>query len=101
MVASGPMFQFAKRDGNKIILSFSDTGSGLIAKGGDRLKHFAVSGADQNFVWADARIEGDCIVVWNDKVPDPVHVRYAWDDNPEDANLYNREGLPAAPFTTE
>ncbi|MDF2960696.1 MAG: putative protein of unknown function acetylesterase [Paenibacillus sp.] len=101
VVASGPMFQSAKSDGNRIILSFSNTGGGLVAKGGDRLRHFAIAGADRSFVWADARIEDECVVVWHNQVPNPVYMRYAWADNPEGANLYNREGLPASPFTTE
>ena len=62
---------------------------------------FAVAGADRKLVWAEARIEGDRVVVWSDRVPSPVAVRYAWADNPSTANLYNREGLPAAPFRTD
>ncbi|TDF91823.1 sialate O-acetylesterase [Paenibacillus piri] len=101
VVASGPMLRSAKIDGNRIILSFDDRGSGLVAKGGDRLRHFAIAGADRSFVWADARIEDECVAVWHSRVPNPIYVRYAWADNPEGANLYNREGLPASPFTTE
>jgi sialate O-acetylesterase len=52
-------------------------------------------------VWADARIEGDRVIVWSDAVPNPVAVRYAWANNPADANLYNGAGLPAAPFRTD
>lgn len=100
-VTTGPMFQFAEKDGNRIILHFNDTGSGLVAKGGDALRHFAIAGANQLFVWANASIEDDCVVVWHDQIPEPVQVRYAWADNPEGANLYNREGLPAAPFITD
>ena len=72
-----------------------------MAKGGGPLKGFAVAGPDKKFVWAQARIEGNKVVVWNDQVPNPTVVRYAWADNPEGANLYNKEGLPASPFTTE
>jgi sialate O-acetylesterase len=64
-------------------------------------EHFEVAGADKIYVQADAMIEGDCVVVCHDQVHDPAYVRYAWADNPEGANLYNREGLPASPFTTE
>ncbi|MGB8452541.1 MAG: hypothetical protein WCD89_09420 [Anaerocolumna sp.] len=100
-VVTCPLYRSAKRDGNRIIISFCDTGSGLITKDGDKPGHFAIAGADKVFFRADAEIEGDCVVVWHDQVPDPIYVRYAWADNPEGANLYNREGLPASPFTTE
>ena len=56
------------------------------------------SGADGVFIHANARIEEDCVAVWHDEVPVPAYVRYAWDDNPDSANLYNREDLPASPF---
>lgn len=99
IVASGPMLQSTKREGNRIILTFGNAGSGLTTKGGGKPGHFAIAGEDKIFIWADAMIEDDCVVVWHDKVSDPVYVRYAWADNPEGANLYNREGLPASPFT--
>jgi sialate O-acetylesterase len=89
-----------KIDGNRIILSFTNIGSGLINKGGDELKHFAIAGADKGFMWAKAKIEGDKVIVWNDNIANPVAVRYGWADNPEGANLYNKEGLPASPFRT-
>lgn len=101
VVHSGPVYQSMKIKGDKIVLSFSDIGGGLAAKGGDELRQFAISGADKRFVWAEARIEGDKVVVWSDAIDDPVAVRYAWADNPEGANLYNEEGLPASPFRTD
>lgn len=52
-------------------------------------------------VWADAKIENNNVVISNSSVLDPVAVRYAWADNPEGANLYNKEGLPASPFRTD
>jgi len=52
-------------------------------------------------VWADAAIKGDHVIVWSDAVRDPIAVRYAWGNNPAAANLYNRDGLPAAPFRTD
>jgi sialate O-acetylesterase len=100
LVCSGPIYQSSTIEGNKVILSFSHTGSGLIAKDGGDLYYFAIAGADKKYVWAKARIVGDKVMVWNDAVPNPVYVRYAWADNPEGANLYNREGLPASPFET-
>ena len=101
VVYSGPIYKSMKVEGNKIMLSFSNVGSGLIAKGGGDLKYFAIAGKDKQFVWAKAKIKGDKIIVWNDKIGDPVAVRYAWADNPEGANLYNKEGLPASPFRTD
>ena len=62
------------------------------------LYHFAIAGADKKYVWAQAKIEGDSVIVWNDSIMEPTAVRYAWADNPRGANLYNMEGLPASPF---
>jgi sialate O-acetylesterase len=87
--------------GNKITISFTNTGSGLIVKEGDKLAQFAIAGEDKHFVWANASIEGDKVIVWNDYISNPLYVRYAWADNPEGANLYNKEGLPASPFRTD
>jgi sialate O-acetylesterase len=100
VVYSGPIYKSMTVDGNKITLTFTDVDGGLIAKGG-KLKYFAIAGPDKKFVWAKAKIEGDKIVVWNDEVANPVAVRYAWADNPDIANLYNRAGLPASPFRTD
>ena len=100
VVSSGPMYQSMKVKGNKIELIFSDCGSGLTTNDGKELKHFAISGADKKFVWAKAEIKGNKVIVWNEAVSKPVSVRYAWADNPEGANLYNKEGLPASPFET-
>ena len=74
--------------------SFDNTGSGLYVKGGGKLQHFAIAGADMKFVWAKARIRGEKVIVTDRKIKNPVAARYAWADNPEGANLYNREGLP-------
>jgi sialate O-acetylesterase len=97
---SAPVYQSYKIDGNKIILSFSHTGSGLTVKGGGDLYYFSIAGADKKYVWAKAKIDGDKIIVWNDEIPNPETVRYAWANNPEGANLYNKKGLPASPFET-
>ncbi|WP_460549741.1 sialate O-acetylesterase [Hymenobacter daeguensis] len=100
LVASGPLYQSMQTAGNKATLSFTSVGSGLVAKGGGPLTGFAIAGPDKKFVWAQAKIEGNKVVVWSDAVTRPVTVRYAWADNPESANLYNKEGLPASTFTT-
>jgi len=73
---------------------------GLVAKGGG-LKHFAVAGANKEFVWAEAKTDGETVVVSSPQVGAPEAVRYAWSDNPEGCNLYNAAGLPAAPFRTD
>jgi sialate O-acetylesterase len=100
LVASGPVYQSAQIQGDKIIVTFTETGSGLVAKGGE-LTQFAIAGETGKYVWANATIEGDKVIVWSEKVPHPLYVRYAWADNPDGANLYNKEGLPASPFTTD
>src|SRR5208283_2110369 len=99
VVYSGPLYQSMRIEGNKIILTFSNIGSGLMAKGGE-LKGFAIAGSDKKFVWGDAKIENGNVIVSSSRVLNPVAVRYAWADNPEGANLYNKEGLPASPFRT-
>jgi len=102
IVYAGPVYQSMKTEGNKIILQFSNTGSGMAAR--DKygyLKGFAIAGSDQHFVWANASIEGDKIIVYSNAIANPVAVRYAWANNPDDANLYNKEGIPASPFRTD
>ena len=98
---SGPVYQSSSIDGNKITLSFTNIGSGLITNDGEDLSEFAIAGADKKFVWAKAKIEGDKIIVWNDALSNPMYVRYAWADNPVNPNLFNKEGLPASPFRTD
>ena len=100
LVYAGPVYKDMKVEGNKIIITFTDTGRGLMAKGGI-LKHFAIAGEDRQFVWADAVIRGNKVIVSSKDVKQPVAVRYAWSDNPEDANLCNKEGLLASPFRTD
>ncbi len=99
-VYSGPIYKSMKTEGNKIILDFEHVGGGLAAGGGEPLKGFAVAGAERKFVWADAKIEGDTVVVSSNEVSVPVAVRYGWANNPV-CNLYNKEGLPASPFRTD
>jgi sialate O-acetylesterase len=101
IVACGPIYWASQKNGDTIILSFTNTGSGLISVDGEPLNRFAIAGADKKFVWASAKIEGDKVIVWSDTVPDPIYVRYGWADNPEGANLYNKEGFPASPFRTD
>lgn len=72
-----------------------------MTKGSDTPVYFSIAGADKKFVWAHAMIKDNKVIVWSDEVANPVAVRYAWADNPEGANLYNKEGLPASPFRTD
>ena len=88
-------------EGNKIIITFSHMGSGLVTDDGEELSQFAIAGDDKKFVWANAKIEGDKVIVWSDDMANPQYVRYAWSDNPDNPNLYNKEGLPASPFRTD
>lgn len=102
VIYSGPTYKSMSVEGNKIRLKFDNTGTRLSYK--DKygyLKGFAIAGADKKFVWAKAYIENNEVVVYSDAISNPVAVRYAWANNPDDANLYNKEGLPASPFRTD
>lgn len=101
LVYSGPIAKEREIDGNKVTISFNHIGSGLIAIDDEPLSEFAIAGADKKFVWAKAKIEGNKVIVWNDNIAEPKFVRYAWADNPDNPNLYNKEGLPASPFEME
>lgn len=101
ITGSGPLYKEMKVEGDKIILTFTEIGRGLICKEGKTLRHFAIAGEDQKFVWADAVIRGNKVIVSSKIVKNPVAVRYAWSNNPEDANLCNKEGLLASPFWTD
>jgi len=114
---SGPLYQSHTVEGEKVRIRFSHS-EGLRARDsvyvgslgrldeatrevkGAPVWGFAVAGSDGKFVWANARIEHNEVVVWSDMVPHPQSVRYAWADNPA-ANLYNEAGLPASPFRTD
>ncbi|MFT5108488.1 MAG: sialate O-acetylesterase [Verrucomicrobiales bacterium] len=109
---SGPLFKAIEIAGGKARVEFEHTGAGLMigkkegrnpavedAEG--KLKRFAVAGADQKWHWADAVIENNAVVVSSPEVPEPVAVRYAFEMNPDGANLYNKDGLPAGPFRSD
>ena len=113
---SGPLYTGMKVEGSSIRLSFDHVGGGLMAgeKGPDtpgvkptptpdgKLRGFALQGADGQWRWADAVIDGKTVVVSCADVAEPKNVRYAYRANPMgNCNLYNAEGLPASPFTTE
>jgi sialate O-acetylesterase len=98
--SSGPVFDSLKIEGDKALVKFTHTDGQLVAKGGP-LKWFQVAGDDQQFHDATAEIQGDTVVVSSPDVPHPVAVRYAWDNFPENANLFNKDDLPASPFRTD
>jgi sialate O-acetylesterase len=96
---SGPVYSSMKVEGSAIRINFTHA-AGLMAKG-DKLTWFQIAGADQKFIDADAKIEGGSVIVSSPLVPAPIAVRYAWDNYPDTANLYNSAGLQAAPFRTD
>jgi sialate O-acetylesterase len=100
LVYSGPLYISKSIAGDKVTLSFDQVGGGLMARDSEPLKGFAIAGAAGSWVWADANISGNTVVVSSPSVASPTRVRYAWGDNPT-FSLYNKEGLPASPFTTE
>jgi sialate O-acetylesterase len=122
VVHSGPVYTSMKIEGSAIRLSFDHLGGGLVAKEvpatydvmrkagktaplvrnspQSQLEGFAICGADKQWVWADAKIEGDTVLVSSKQVPSPIAVRYGWADNPT-CNLYNAADLPASPFRTD
>lgn len=101
LIYSGPTFKSLVKQGNKLVISFDSTGGGLVVNNKyGYVEGFAIAGADKKFVWAKAHIQGNKIIVFADQIVNPEFVRYAWSDNP-DVNLFNREGLPAVPFSNE
>lgn len=101
LISSGPVFKSMKISGNKIIIGFSNTGTGLCTSDGKAPTNFLIAGPDMRFIEAEAVISGNNIILSNRKVRKPEAVRYAWADNPVGVNLCNKEGLPAAPFRTD
>jgi sialate O-acetylesterase len=93
---SGPLYRKATREGQALRIWFDHTGRGLTLKDG-AARSFEVAGANRVVVPAEARVEGETVVVSSPTVSEPAFVRYDWRDNP-DGNLYNNEGLPASPF---
>ena len=112
VVASGPLYRDSKIDDGKIRVRFTETGTGLVigqqpwcAPGvkpfpKDKLVGFYLAAENKKWVEAEAKIDGDSVVVSSPQVPKPVAIRYGWANSPR-CNLYNREGLPASPFRTD
>lgn len=112
LVFSGPLYKEAKIHGSKVAISFEYVGSGLMVghkhlmdptvEVDEPLKCFQICGSDGKWKWAEAKITAkDTVTVWHKNISKPVEVRYAWATNPEGANLYNKEGLPASLFKTK
>lgn len=97
---SGPLFESAAIKGNKIVLHFRDVFAGLRSRDGKALRSFSIAGADHKFVWAEAQIAGNQVIVFSPAVSHPIAVRYDWADSP-DGNLTNNSGIPASPFRTD
>lgn len=105
IVSSGPIYESMKVVGNTIELTFNTLGSLMKFKSTGTpvvaTTNFAIAGTNKVFSWAQARIEGNKVIVWNDNISNPVAVRYAWGQNPAGQKLYNTEDLPASPFRTD
>ena len=97
IISSGPTFKGMKITKNKIEVTFTNTGSGLISRNGEPLDWFTIAGADGKFVPAKAEIIGDKVIVSSPEVKSPVAVRFAWNEAAQ-SNFINKEGLPAVPF---
>jgi len=103
LVSTGPRYESMETDGGKIIIRFSHTGKGLVVKDKYQyIKGFTIAGADREFYWAKAElVDASTLKVYSEHVKQPVAVRYAWANNPNQANLYNSENLPTNPFRTD
>ncbi len=99
-IYSGPVFNKMRIKKNKIYLSFRHTNGGLIIQNSHTLKGFGICGSDKKFVWANAVIKGNKVILSNPEINNPIAVRYDWANNPI-GNLYNKAGLPAMPFRTD
>lgn len=99
---TGPIYQSMKITGNKVALTFTHTGSGLMVKeNSGNISGFEIAGADKQFHAASATIENNKIIVGTDGVSQPVAVRYNWANDASAGNLFNKEKFPAAPFRTD
>lgn len=99
VIADGPVFRSIQAEGNRLVLSFEEGSNDIVPV--QELKGFAIAGTDGKFEWARATVEGNRVEVWSETIAEPKRVRYAWRNNPEEANLKNRQGLPASPFEAE
>jgi sialate O-acetylesterase len=109
---SGPLFARTEIDGSTVRVQFTHIGKGLMvgarsaagtfeAAPAGALRAFAIAGADRQWHWAESSIEGDCVVLRAEAVPEPKVVRYAYTACPRGPFLYNGDGLPASPFRSD
>lgn len=101
-ICAGPTYKSMEIQGDKIIISFDNLGSGLATP--DKygyVKGFEIAGADKVFYFAKAQIVNDKVVVFSEKVANPVAIHFGWADDASDNNLYNKEGFPADSFRTD
>jgi sialate O-acetylesterase len=99
VVWSGPVYRTMHTVAHKACLNFDHLESPL-APGDEPLSGFEIAGPDRKFVPAQARVDGDQVVVWSDGVATPIAVRYAWANHAQ-PSLFNQAGLPASPFRTD
>ncbi len=100
VAASGPVYTGMRIEGATIRLRFTHTDGGLVTNDGEPVQGFAIAGDDQLFLPAQAKIDGDSVIVSSDQVAKPLAVRYAF-FNHNSFNLFNKSGLPAGPFRTD
>jgi len=98
---SGPLYRAMKVEERAIRCEFDHAVGGLATPERASLRGFAIAGEDRKFVYADAKLDGETVLVSSPQVPQPVAVRYAWANNPAGCNLQNKAGLPASPFRTD
>lgn len=101
IVSRGPLFESAKAENGAMRVFFQYAENGLKTSDGKAPGAFAIAGADKKFVWADAQIDGNTVVVSSAQIQDPQYVRYAYAGYRGDCNLQNAEGLPAYPFRSD
>lgn len=112
LVPSGPLYKSFTIKGNSLLIDFDHKGTGLVAKGDTKLRGFAIAGDDGKYIWADAKTitrsngwkfwqKQQLVEVSSPEISAPKSIKYGWADNPDSINLYNKEGLPASPFSTD
>ncbi len=97
---TGPVYHSMQKEDDGKIRLFFDHAEGLASRDGKPLDWFTIAGSDEKFVPAEAKVEGETIVVSSDQVAEPVAVRFGWHELAT-PNLINKAGLPTSPFRTD